>query len=606
MPLKFSALLSTTVLKTMEKLSARQGIYLLLGISLFLGILTLTRGLQSDDYVHRAVMQNDSLGTYEQLTHAFNLFDDVESRPWWFDEKLKVHFFRPLSALSHRLDYWFWPNTPELMHLHSVLWYVLLTLLCFLFFNRLFQERSIALIAGIIFCIDFSHFANVSWLANRNSLIAACLFVGTMYCYFMWRFEERRFSFYVASLLLFIASLLSSESSIAIVGIIFCFEVWHAKTNYEKQHHEKQHYKKNEKLQKINLFATVFTPLLATLCCYIIVAALWLVFYKNLGFGYENTNFYINPLGNIFSSLFILINKLPIYLFSLFFGIEGFYNVLSPFMRMVSSIICTALLFVLLFSIRNISNKPKIFLLFFSTTGMLVLPSFSAALDMRYNLHASIFSAAAIAIIIQHLVKLNDKSIIQRLALYCIITTCFFIAPTQWLLTGIRDFVTPQNHYEKLLKLKEQYPLSTIYILNYPKPIDAYYVNSMNHNSPIHILSNNTSQYSIQHNLPHSLILTMPRGALFKPNDISVSTSENWGKVDRRYADLQASAMLSKNKVFTEGEKIIRKGFSVEIMSITNNQLISKLRFNFYKQPNDTKNPVFLKTTQEGSFEKIL
>ena len=49
--------------------------------------------------------------------------------PWWTATDLRLHLYRPLAALSHRLDWALWPSVPALMHLHSLVWYGLLVLL---------------------------------------------------------------------------------------------------------------------------------------------------------------------------------------------------------------------------------------------------------------------------------------------------------------------------------------------------------------------------------------------------------------------------------------------------------------------------------------------
>ena len=44
-------------------------------------------------------------------------------------ENFKVCFFRPLSTLTHWVDYLLWPDAPILMHLQSLMWFGILVLL---------------------------------------------------------------------------------------------------------------------------------------------------------------------------------------------------------------------------------------------------------------------------------------------------------------------------------------------------------------------------------------------------------------------------------------------------------------------------------------------
>ena len=52
---------------------------------------------------------------------AFQL--DKGSSPWWTSDQIKTNFFRPLSSLTLAFDYSLWPDTPLLMHIHSLLWF---------------------------------------------------------------------------------------------------------------------------------------------------------------------------------------------------------------------------------------------------------------------------------------------------------------------------------------------------------------------------------------------------------------------------------------------------------------------------------------------------
>jgi len=47
---------------------------------------------------------------------------DIGLFPWWTDPDLKGEFLQTLTVLTHRLDYALWPDSPALMHAHSLLW----------------------------------------------------------------------------------------------------------------------------------------------------------------------------------------------------------------------------------------------------------------------------------------------------------------------------------------------------------------------------------------------------------------------------------------------------------------------------------------------------
>src|SRR5262249_58502494 len=42
--------------------------------------------------------------------------------PWWTLPEGQVAFWRPLSALTHWIDFALWPDAPQVMHGQSLLW----------------------------------------------------------------------------------------------------------------------------------------------------------------------------------------------------------------------------------------------------------------------------------------------------------------------------------------------------------------------------------------------------------------------------------------------------------------------------------------------------
>ena len=97
---------------------------------------SLNTGLSADDYIHKLIatgaralpaFARDPLDMYRftggEQTRAL-MREGVLS--WWEDPEAKLAFFRPLSALTHYIDYTLWPEQAWAMHLHSMLWSLLL------------------------------------------------------------------------------------------------------------------------------------------------------------------------------------------------------------------------------------------------------------------------------------------------------------------------------------------------------------------------------------------------------------------------------------------------------------------------------------------------
>jgi len=104
------------------------------------------------------------------------LMDEGALLPWWTDPRHLNAFFRPLSSLTHQLDFRLWPSSTPAMHLHSLLWYALL-LAALLHVYRAFAPASpfVVVLGLFIYAVDDAHGPTVAWIANRNAIVSAAL-----------------------------------------------------------------------------------------------------------------------------------------------------------------------------------------------------------------------------------------------------------------------------------------------------------------------------------------------------------------------------------------------------------------------------------------------
>lgn len=93
--------------------------------------------------------------------------------PWWSDPALEIRFFRPLSSLSHRLDFALWPRHTELMYVHGALWLALLVWLVARLYARFEARPAVAILATGLYAVNDAHGTVVAWLSNRNALLSA-------------------------------------------------------------------------------------------------------------------------------------------------------------------------------------------------------------------------------------------------------------------------------------------------------------------------------------------------------------------------------------------------------------------------------------------------
>lgn len=109
--------------------------------------------------------------------------------PWWTDPELKIAFFRPLTSLTHRVDFALWPSSPPLMYAHSLGWFVLLLALVARLYKELEVDPKLATLASVLYALDDAHGAALSWLSNRNALLATIL--GVLALLLHHRFRAR-------------------------------------------------------------------------------------------------------------------------------------------------------------------------------------------------------------------------------------------------------------------------------------------------------------------------------------------------------------------------------------------------------------------------------
>lgn len=158
--------------------------------------------------------------------HVHELIDGG-SLSWWTYDRALLAFLRPLSSLSHALDYALWPHSAFAMHVHSWLWFALLLGVAALAYHALIANRWTAGLATALFALDSPHGASVSWISNRNTLISGTFAIGALLCHHRARTGFGR-GYAWAAFACLAASLFSAELGLAgaayLATYALCFE----------------------------------------------------------------------------------------------------------------------------------------------------------------------------------------------------------------------------------------------------------------------------------------------------------------------------------------------------------------------------------------------
>src|SRR5258708_7254906 len=96
---------------------------------------SLTAGFTGDDFIPISVQKGASIGLgsvpFDLFAFSGTVLDHERLRAegvfaWWADTSMRMHFFRPLTSLTHAVDFALWPNHPAADHAQNVVWYLLL------------------------------------------------------------------------------------------------------------------------------------------------------------------------------------------------------------------------------------------------------------------------------------------------------------------------------------------------------------------------------------------------------------------------------------------------------------------------------------------------
>ncbi|MCG3131718.1 MAG: hypothetical protein FLDDKLPJ_02523 [Phycisphaerae bacterium] len=255
-------------------------------IAVVLTSISLTTGFQVDDYIHRLLLQPpaeasgiEGRGLLEGRA-PWDLFGFIPGGPeeirrlikeglvpWWAPQSLRLSFFRPLTSLTHWVDYRFWPDRPALMHAQNLAWLALLVWIA----SRVYREAAggtwEAGLATLMFAVDYSHGVPAGWIAARNALISGCFGLLSVYLYMRGRRGDRASAFAAPATL--VAGLAGGEMSLGAPGYLLAYALFLDTGSVRRR-------------------LTGLIPCAAATLA-------WIAVYKALGYGATGSHMYIDP-----------------------------------------------------------------------------------------------------------------------------------------------------------------------------------------------------------------------------------------------------------------------------------------------------------------------
>ena len=375
-------------------------------IAFIISIPTINGGLFADDLIHRAVLvdadklppniyktglQHNVPGKLSSAVFKLFCFSNNDkgtmqaskygTLPWWITKPhdFKVAFWRPLSSLTHWLDYRLFPDNTKYMHIHHLLWFSAVIFLIAFYYRRLIGPTWIAALAAVMFLIDENNFFPVMLVAHRNSIMALFFGLNCVLCHHSWR-ENRSITAATLSAVLLLLSLLCAEAGIATFAFILAYAI---------------------ALEKDKITKRVMTIVPA-----VITIILWRIVYNYLGYGIENVGIYVDPVSEPLRFTAAAFVRFSVLLFGIFFPVSpDATSSLSPsaltWFITVSIVSLLILLSAMLWLLKN--NRIALYLAL--STIFACIPFCACFSSGRNLLFASVPAFGLIAIFITDIFK---------------------------------------------------------------------------------------------------------------------------------------------------------------------------------------------------------
>jgi hypothetical protein len=254
-----------------------------LAVGMLLALPALWVGMQLDDYFHWGLVTQRSqvLQTVSPASPygLFSFLDGDPARvmdlmnlglvPWWTYPQVEYAFWRPLTELTHGLDYGIWPSHPVVMHVHSLLYFTLMLWCGFRLFNQIQGQSKAWVWAVFLFTLSYAHGVPAGWLANRNAVLAVLFVILTLSAHHQWR-EGTRSPLNLKSSVFFTLGLLCGEMAVTAAAYLFSYVFFYERGPWRER--------------------------IYSLVPYGVIGAAWLSVRTILGYGASGSGHYIDVL----------------------------------------------------------------------------------------------------------------------------------------------------------------------------------------------------------------------------------------------------------------------------------------------------------------------
>lgn len=131
----------------------------------------------------------------------------------------------PLTQVSVAMEYRLVGMSPWLYHLTNILLHVCNSLLVALLVLRIYKNRTIALLTGILFAVHPLHVESVAWVTGRKDVLCLFFYLLAFLTYIKWRTVPRTSTFILFNLL-GLAALLAKPLAVSLAPVFLLYDIY--------------------------------------------------------------------------------------------------------------------------------------------------------------------------------------------------------------------------------------------------------------------------------------------------------------------------------------------------------------------------------------------
>lgn len=559
-------------------------------------------GWQTDDHLHRATLTDE----FPRLALARRSFPEMFAfikdglvaeggaidrgdLPWWSPPNLRLAFFRPVTGLTHWVDYKLWPHSPWIMHAHSIAWYALTVALAAILFRRFSLSPIVAGLAALIYAMSDGHGLPAVWLANRNAVIAACFGICTILLYDRWRRECSITGAILAPISL-LAAVLANEGAVAVGAYLFAYALFIDPNRTWRR--------------------------FAALAPSVIVGVAWWWAYKHGGYGATGSGVYVDPGGEPIKFLAAIAERAPLLIYGMFSAPPSDVHILlsQPAVQIfwVISLCVLALIAVHIAPHIRADNRIR-----FAALGMMlsVIPACATFASDRLLMFAGIGGALVIAQLIVTAwqpIASTRKVRGTRYVGGTLVVIHLIMAPIGLMMAAhnVREFGTSFEKAGLSLPNDDRIAKQRLIVVSTPSAFVASFANI--YAATLHrataqemlVLGSGVYEVQVKRTNERTLVVSQAGGWLMHPGQWPTDDTDQFQWASIQYLFQTFDLLFRDSQPFVPGERIELSECVIEIVTVTPDHRPATVSFQFRKPLEDDEYRwVYWKTDRYEAFD---